>query len=135
MVNKMDYFNNEIWKKWANKNYDEFKSLKDGARMAMLLPNTDNLIVLTKGEEITVKIDDRNNFDFPFAQIAFKFGENTVEDVLRDSTFSTFKNLTLDDEIGILSFVDEATLNRFDYRYFLKKFGFEIGSGCSCGCC
>lgn len=131
----MDYFDNEIWQKWANKNYYEFKSLKDGAKMAMLLPDTDNLIVLTKDDEITVKIYDRNNFDFPFAQIAFKFKENTVDKVLDDSTFETFKNLTIDDQIGILSFVDEDTLNRFDYRDFLKKFGFEIVSGCSCGCC
>ena len=101
----------------------------------MLLPDTDNLIVLTKGDEITVRIDDRNNFDFPFAQIAFKFQDNTVDKVLNDSTFKTFRNLAIADDIGILSFVDEGTLNRFDYRNFLKKFGFEIGSGCSCGCC
>ena len=118
----MDYFDNEIWQKWANNNYEEFKSLKNGAKIAMLLPDTDNLIVM-------------NNFDFPFAQIAFKFQDNTVDKVLNDSTFKTFKNLTLADEIGILSFVDEGILNRFNYRYFLKKFGFEIGSGCSCGCC
>lgn len=131
----MDYFDNEIWQKWANNNYEEFKSLKNGAKIAMLLPDTDNLIVINKGDEITVRIDDRNNFDFPFAQIAFKFQDNTVDKVLNDSTFKTFKNLTLADEIGILSFVDEGILNRFNYRYFLKKFGFEIGSGCSCGCC
>lgn len=82
----MDYFDNEIWQKWANNNYDEFKSLKDGAKMAMLLPDTDYLIVLTKGDEITVRIDDRNNFNFPFAQIAFKFQDNTVDKVLNDST-------------------------------------------------
>ena len=131
----MDYFDNEIWQKWANNNYEEFKSLKNGAKMAMLLPDTDNLIVINKGDEITVRIDGRNNFDFPLAQIAFKFQDNTVDKVLNDSTFKTFKNLTLADEIGILSFVDEGILNRFNYRYFLKKFGFEIGSGCSCGCC
>lgn len=131
----MDYFDYKVWENWANNNYDEFKSLKDGAKIAMLLPDTDNLIVLKKGDTISVDIDDRNTFEFPFAQIAFKFGENTIESVLNDSTFKTFKNLTLADDIGILSFVDEATLNRFDYRNFLKKFGFEIGSGCSCGCC
>ena len=96
----MDYFDNEIWQKWANNNYDEFKSLKDGAKMAMLLPDTDNLIVLTKGDEITVRIDDRNNFDFPFAQIAFKFQDNTVDKVLNDSTFKTFRNLAIADDIG-----------------------------------
>ncbi|WP_407421567.1 hypothetical protein [Methanobrevibacter sp.] len=131
----MDYFDYKVWENWANNNYDEFKSLKDGAKIAMLLPDTDNLIVLKKGGTISVVIDDRNTFEFPFAQIAFKFGENTIESVLNDSTFKTFKNLTLADDIGILSFVDEATLNRFDYRNFLKKFGFQIGSGCSCGCC
>lgn len=131
----MNYFDNEIWQKWANNNYGEFKSLKDGAKMAMLLPDTDNLIVLTKGDEITVRIDDRNNFDFPFEQIAFKFQNNTIDKVLGDSTFKTFKNFTLNDKIGILSFVDEVTLNRFDYKQFLKQFGFEIGSSCSCGCC
>ena len=131
----MDYFDYKVWENWANNNYDEFKSLKDGAKIAMLLPDTDNLIVLKKGDTISVVIDDRNTFEFQFAQIAFKFGENTIESVLNDSTFKTFKNLTLADDIGILSFVDEATLNRFDYRNFLKKFGFQIGSGCSCGCC
>ena len=131
----MDYFDYKVWENWANNNYDEFKSLKDGAKIAMLLPDTDNLIVLKKGDTISVDIDDRNTFEFPFAQIAFKFGENTIESVLNDSTFKTFKNLTLADDIGILSFVDEATLNRFDSRNFLKKFGFQIGSGCSCGCC
>ncbi|WP_286008958.1 hypothetical protein [Methanobrevibacter woesei] len=96
----MDYFDNEIWQKWANNNYNEFKSLKDGAKMAMLLPDTDNLIVFTKGNKITVKIDNRANFDFPFAQIAFKFSDNTVDKVLDDSTFKTFKNLVMNDEIG-----------------------------------
>lgn len=131
----MDYFDNEVWEKWANDNYGEFKSLKNGAKMAMLLPDTDNIIVLRKCDRITVEINDRNNFEFPFAQIAFKFSGNSVDDVLGDSTFKIFKKFTSDDKIGILSFVDEATLNRFDYKNFLKKFGFEIGSGCSCGCC
>ena len=101
----------------------------------MLLPDTDNIILLTKSDKIFVKIDNRNNFNFPFAQIAFKFSDDAADKVLKDSTFKTFRNLTMADEIGILSFVDEITLKRFDYRYFLKKFGFEINSGCSCGCC
>lgn len=131
----MDCINNKIWEKWANNNYNEFESLKNGAKIAILLPDTDNLIVLKKTNTISVKIDDRYSFDFPFAQIAFKFDENTVNDMLNDSTFQTFKNLVLNDKIGILSFVDESTLNNFDYKDFLKKFGFEIGSGGNCGCC
>ncbi|WP_458403879.1 hypothetical protein [Methanobrevibacter sp.] len=131
----MDLFDSEIWQKWANDNFDEFESLKDGAKMAMLLPDTDNLIVLEKGNEISVRIDDRNLFDYPFAEIAFKFGENTIEKVLNDSTFKTFKKLVLDDEIGILAFVNEDGLNSFHYASFLKKFGFEIKSQCGCGCC
>ena len=131
----MDYFDDKIWEKWANENYDDFKSLKDGSKIAMLLPNTDNLIVLEKGDKITVKIDDRYSFDFPFAQIAFKFGEGTVEDVLNDSSLVTLKRLTLANDVGIMSFVDEKTLNEFNYKNFLKRFGFEIGPSCTCGCC
>ena len=58
----MNYFNEKTWETWANDNYEEFQSLKDGAKIAMLLPNTDNLIVLEKGSEISVKIDDRYSF-------------------------------------------------------------------------
>ncbi len=131
----MDYFNNGIWEKWANDNYEDFKSLKDGAKIAMLLPDTDNIIVLKKDNKITVEIDDRYSFEFPFAQIAFKFGDNTVDKVLNDSSLVTLKKLTLDNDVGIMSFVDESTLNKFNYKNFLKRFGFEISPSCTCGCC
>ena len=41
----MDYFNEKTWETWANDNYSEFESLKDGAKIAIMLPNTDNLII------------------------------------------------------------------------------------------
>lgn len=131
----MEYFDKAFWEKWANENYDEFTSLKDGAKIAMLVPNTENLIVLEKESKISVRIDDRNLFDFPFAEIAFKFSEENIDEVLNDSTLDTLKNLTKKDEIGILAFVNHEVLNKYQYNDFLKKFGFEISSGCSCGCC
>lgn len=131
----MDYFNSEVWEKWANENYDDFKSLKDGSKIAMLLPDTDNLIIIEKGNRMTVEIDDRYSFEFPFAQIAFKFTDGTVDKVLKDSSLVTMKKLVLDNDIGIMSFVDEKTLNEHNYRNFLKRFGFEIGPSCTCGCC
>ena len=131
----MDYFNKRTWEAWANNNYEEFKSLKDGARIAILLPNTDNLIILEKGSEISVEIDDRYSFEFPFAEIGFKFGEDAVEKVLNDNTLKTFQRLTSNDEIGVMSFVKEDKLIEYAYSMFLRKFGFEINTGCSCGCC
>lgn len=131
----MDYFNEKTWETWANDNYSEFESLKDGAKIAIMLPNTDNLIILEKGSEISVKIDDRYSFEFPFAEIGFNFNEDAVEKVLSDKTLKTFQRLTSNDEIGILSFVKEDKLIEYDYSMFLRKFGFEINTGCSCGCC
>lgn len=131
----MDYFNEKTWETWANDNYEEFQSLKDGAKIAMLLPNTDNLIVLEKGSEISVKIDDRYSFEFPFAEIGFKFSEDTVDKVLNDKTLKTFQRLTSNDEIGIMSFVKEDKLLEYDYTNFLRKFGFDLKCNCSCGCC
>ena len=131
----MDYFNSEVWEKWANENYNDFKSLKDGSKIAMLLPDTDNLIIIEKGNRMTVEIDDRYSFEFPFAEIAFKFTDGTVDKVLKDSSLVTMKKLVLDNDIGIMSFVDEKTLNEYNYRNFLKRFGFEIGPSCTCGCC
>lgn len=131
----MDYFNEKTWKTWANDNYSEFESLKDGAKIAIMLPNTDNLIILEKESEISVKIDDRYSFEFPFAEIGFNFNEGAVEKVLSDKTLKTFQRLTSNDEIGILSFVREDKLLEYDYSMFLRKFGFEINTGCSCGCC
>ena len=131
----MDFFNKRTWETWANDNYSEFESLKDGARIAIMLPNTDNLIILEKGSEISVKIDDRYSFEFPFAEIGFNFNEDAVEKVLSDKTLKTFQRLTSNDEIGILSFVKEDKLIEYDYSMFLRKFGFEINTGCSCGCC
>ena len=31
----MDYFDKRNWETWANNNFDEFKSLKDGAKIAI----------------------------------------------------------------------------------------------------
>ncbi len=131
----MDYFSEELWAKWANNNYQEFESLKDGSKIAMLLPNTDNLIILEKGNDISVTIDDKNSFEFPFAEIAFKFDEKTIDMVLNDSTFETFKKLSKNDEVGVLAFVSADILNKYKYISFLKSFGLEINTGCSCGCC
>ena len=131
----MDYFNEKTWETWANDNYSEFESLKDGAKIAIMLPNTDNLIILEKESEISVKIDDRYSFEFPFAEIGFNFNEGAAEKVLGDKTLKTFQRLTSNDEIGILSFVKEDKLIEYDYSMFLRKFGFEINTGCSCGCC
>lgn len=131
----MDYFNKKLWSEWSNRNYKEFQSLSDGARIALLLPNTDNLIILEKNEKITVKIDDRYSFEFPFAEIGFKFGEDTVEKVLNDNNLESLKRLALADEIGIMSFVREDVLIEYEYGEFLRKFGLEIKTGCSCGCC
>ena len=99
----MDYFNEKTWETWANDNYSEFESLKDGAKIAIMLPNTDNLIILEKGSEISVKIDDRYSFEFPFAEIGFKFKENAVDEVLNDKTLKTLQRLTSNDEIGIMA--------------------------------
>ena len=131
----MNYFNEKTWETWANDNYEEFRSLKDGAKIAILLPNTDNLIILEKGSEISVKIDDRYSFEFPFAEIGFRFDEGAVDKVLNDKTLKTFQRLTSNDEIGIMSFVKEDTLLEYDYTMFLRKFGFELKCNCSCGCC
>ena len=56
-------------------------------------------------------------------------------DLHLDKTLKTFQRLTSNDEIGILSFVKEDKLIEYDYSMFLRKFGFEINTGCSCGCC
>ena len=131
----MNYFNEKTWETWANDNYEEFQSLKDGAKIAILLPNTDNLIILEKGSEISVKIDDRYSFEFPFAEIGFRFDEGAVDKVLNDKTLKTFQRLTSNDEIGIMSFVKEDKLLEYDYTMFLRKFGFELKCNCSCWCC
>lgn len=135
MSDNMDYFDKEIWETWANNNYDDFKSLKNGAKLAILLPNTDNLIILEKGNKISVEINERYSFDFPFAEIGFKFNDNSVEKILNDKTLKTFERLTSNEEIGILSFVKEDILIEYGYSLFLRKFGFEIKNNCSCGCC
>ena len=93
------------------------------------------MIILEKGSEISVKIDDRYSFEFPFAEIGFRFDEGAVDKVLNDKTLKTFQRLTSNDEIGIMSFVKEDTLLEYDYTMFLRKFGFELKCNCSCGCC
>ena len=125
-----------LWNDITKNDYSEFTSLKNGAKIALLLPNTDNLIVLEKIDgRVLIHSDHREEFDFPFAQIAFKFSEYAFDKLNETKSFSTLLFLAKKEEIGIMSFVNENELTRYNFNKFLKKFGYEIGSNCSCGCC
>lgn len=130
---KMDL---EFWKAFVNDNYYEFSALKDKAKIALLLPDTDKMIILEKSEDkMLIHTGHADEFDFPFAQIALRFSEKSVDKLNENISFNTFKNLTKNDEIGILSFVDENELKYYKFDIFLKNFGYELNSSCSCGCC
>ena len=130
---KMDL---EIWKSFVNDNYYEFSALKDKAKIALLLPDTDKMIILEKSEDkMLIHSGHADEFDFPFAQIALRFSEESVDKLNENWSFNTLKNLTKKDEIRILSFVNENELRYYKFNIFLKKFGYEINSSCSCGCC
>lgn len=132
----MDHFNKNLWEKWANNNIEFFTGLKTKSKIAIMLPQTDNLIILTKeSSKVSVIINNKNTFKFPFAEIGFKFGENIVKDVLKDKEFKDFINYLNKDQIGLLSFVSENELINKGYENFLSKINYKIGKSSSCGCC
>ena len=129
----MDYFDVKTWKSWIETNSKQFVSLKEGAKIAMLLPDTDNIIVLEKLEKgFDYKIDNQSSFEFPFAQIALKFTSQGIEDFFNNVSL---RHLVKTDKMGILSFVNSNELRNMGFNSFLKRCGYGIQSSCSCGCC
>lgn len=130
-----DYMDKKLWEKWANENFKEFSDIKKGSKIAIMLPNTDDLIVLRKNDsDFSVRKANRYDFEFPFAEIGFKFEENAPEQVLRANNFNIFVQLVGKEEIGLLCFVPEDQLNSKGYKNFLKRIGYNIGSSCCCCC-
>lgn len=130
----INYIDEKLWEKWANENFKKFSNIKKDSNIAIMLPNTDDLIVLKKNDNnFSVKKDNRYNFDFPFAEIGFKFEENTPEQVLRGN-FNIFVQLVGKEKIGLICFVPEDQLTTKGYKNFLKKIGYNIGSSCCCCC-
>lgn len=131
-----DFFDKNLWEKWANSSFEYFNSLAIGSKIAIMLPSTENLILLVKEDsKISVIIDDKNNFEFPYAEIGFKFEDGVVENIFAENNFNSFLKFLNEDKIGLLSFVSENELNRLGYSNFLRKIGFKLKNSCSCGCC
>lgn len=126
----------EFWKSFVKDNYDEFSELKNKAKIALLLPDTNKMIILEKSEDtILIHTGHTDEFDFPFAQIALRFSKESVEKLNENISFNNLRDLTKKDEIGILSFVNENELKYYKFDIFLKKFGYQLNSSSSCRCC
>ena len=127
----------ENWKTWTNNNFENFKTLKNGSKIAIMIEKQADVILLNKKEkEIRITSEDSMKLTEPYPQIAFQLKEKTATEILNNK-YSLLKELMLNDEIKIYSFASTDKLIQMGYEEFLKNLGFEIKqpTDCGCGCC
>lgn len=125
------------WEKWANNSFENFKNLKNNAKIGILIEKEPQIILLNKKtNKIEITTEDSMKLQEPYPQIAFQIKKEN-ETQITNEEYGLFKELIINDEIKIYSFASQEKLIQMGYEEFLKNLGFEIQTptNCGCGCC